>query len=90
MIGEYRKLPVEVLVEALVWTGENLEEVHEFVRGKKWFVRGKGGMRRLIVPQNEMSPRAIWDCPVGYVLVKSYGVVCQCAPDIFAQTYESV
>lgn len=78
---KFRKKPV--VVEAILWTGENLEEVSQFI-----------GKARRMVPYNVLqiyTPEGIMDASVGDFIIKGVaGEFYPCKPDIFEQTYEEV
>lgn len=84
MVGEYVKKPV--VVEALLWTGVNVDEALEFC-----------GIRAALTVHEEESKLFVntledWvRCPVGHLIVKGVrGEVYPCDPGIFEETYNSV
>ena len=91
---EYRKKPV--VIEALRWTGRNLEEVQNFLGGSfvkyevvcdtAWEV-GKG------IPFTEISIKTIDAVAIAingdYIVKGVQGEFYPCKPDIFEATYES-
>ena len=77
---KYRKKPV--VIDAVTWTGENKEEVQEFI-GDAGFVKGHyvdiGTLEGMMVA-------SIGD----YIIKGVKGEFYPCKPDIFAATYEAV
>lgn len=77
---KYRKKPV--VIEAIQWTNNNLDEVLEFAYERSIVVNGE-----LFLETLEGRMRA----NVGDFLIKGIkGEVYPCKPDIFEETYESV
>lgn len=77
MIMRVRKKPVEV--EAVQWTGENLEEIREFCGDKLQFV-----FSSIYINTLEGSHRvSLGD----YVIKGVKGEFYPCKPDIFETTY---
>ena len=95
MICKYVKKPVEVEVEAVEWTGQNLEEIKQFVGDKleywyndtAWEV-GKGPVTisiKIKTLEGEML------ASIGDFIIKGVdGEFYPCKPDIFQKTYEEV
>ena len=93
MICKYVKKPVEV--EAVEWTGQNLEEIKQFVGDKleywyndtAWEV-GKGPVTisiKIKTLEGEML------ASIGDFIIKGVdGEFYPCKPDIFQKTYEEV
>ena len=80
MIKQYTKKPVQI--EAVQWTGDNLEEVEIFTHSKAFIKCGQ-----LIIPTLEGTHIA----SVGDYIIKGVkGEFYPCKPDIFAETYEEV
>ena len=92
MAMKYRKKPV--VVEAIQWTGKNLQELKNFVGDSleydvmdaAWEV-GKGPV---IVNVRIQTLEGIHHASVGDFIIKGIrGEFYPCKPDIFAKTYES-
>lgn len=92
MAMKYRKKPV--VVEAIQWTGKNLQELKNFVGDSleydvmdaAWEV-GKGPV---IVNVRIQTLEGIHHASVGDFIIKGIrGGFYPCKPDIFAKTYES-
>ena len=80
---KFRKKPV--VIEAVQWTGENLDEVKAFLGDDFWSVHSQRGI--LSVKSREgvvVGERQYW------VIRGVDGEHYLCAPDIFAKTYEPV
>lgn len=95
MIKAYTKLPVEV--QAVQWTGENIEEIEEFVGDCCTVVRYiydkdvykdcQPDRTYLFIHTLEGDYRAL----VGdYIIRGVKGEFYPCKPDIFEQTYKEV
>jgi len=92
-MAKYRKKPI--VIEAIQWTGSNLNEIKEFVGealiydivDTAWKV-GKG------VPRVDMqikTPEGNHECSKGDYIIKGIkGEFYPCKPDIFEATYEKV
>lgn len=77
-MAKYRKKPV--VIDALQWTGENREEMIEFVNNEAVV-----GIEWIAIPTLEGTMRAT----VGdYIIRGVHGELYSCKPDIFAKTYE--
>ena len=77
---KFRKKPV--VIDALQWTGENREEMIEFVNNEAVV-----GIEWIAIPTLEGTMRAT----VGdYIIRGVHGELYSCKPDIFAKTYEKV
>ncbi len=77
----FRKKPV--VIEAIKWTGENVDEVQAFLHNGHDWIKGRyveiGTLEGLMVAS------------VGDWIIKGVkGEFYPCKPDIFAQTYEPV
>lgn len=86
MIKEYRKRPVTV--RAVKWTGDNFDEIREFVKGQPLTLyKNTYGLTRLVVETLEGDMRA----EVGdYIICGVRGEYYSCKPDIFSETYEVI
>lgn len=80
MIMKVRKKPVEV--EAVQWTGENLEEIREVCGDKLQFV-----FSSIYINTLEGSHRVSLN---DYIIKGIKGEFYPCKPDIFEMTYERV
>ena len=83
---KYRKKPV--VIEAVQWTGENLDEIFEFA---------KGCDRTVVYPANRPEGLIITTLEGDYIvsigdwIIKGVqGELYPCKPDIFAATYDAV
>lgn len=77
---KYRKKPV--VIDALQWTGENREEMIEFVNNEAVV-----GIGWIAIPTLE----GVMKATVGdYIIRGVHGELYSCKPDIFAKTYEKV
>lgn len=77
----YRKKPVEI--EAVQWTGENLEEIEEFAKGA---LVHRGPVNIAISMLEGLMRASKGD----YIIKGIAGEFYQCKPDIFKATYEEV
>lgn len=93
MINKYKKKPVAI--EAIQWTGFNLEEIKQFVGDKldygiidtAWEV-GKGRPHVLMIIKTLEGDHR---CSEGDYIIKGVqGEFYPCKPDIFEETYEKV
>lgn len=76
----YRKLPVEI--EAIQWTGSNIEAVKAFVGGD---------MHRLVDDLYIETMEGRMKAPVGWWIIRGVaGEFYPCAPEVFTATYEAV
>ena len=75
----FRKKPV--VIEAIQWTGDNVEEVGEFLAGVHWATAG----RNAVIPTREGDMAA---SPNDWIIKGIAGEFYPCKPDIFAATYE--
>lgn len=77
---KYRKKPV--VIDALQWTGENREEMIEFVNNEAVV-----GIEWIAIPTLE----GVMKATVGdYIIRGVHDELYSCKPDIFAKTYEKV
>jgi hypothetical protein len=74
----YRKLPVEI--DAVQWTGQNIEEISEFVGNEP--PRDETG---LFI--NTLEGK-MFAAPMDWIIKGVKGEFYPCKPDIFEQTYE--
>lgn len=83
MINKYRKKPV--IVEAVIWTGNNIDEV------KDW---AKNAVENIIFANNNLYIETLegrMNVSVGDYIIKGIqGEFYPCKPDIFKETYETV
>ena len=83
MINKYRKKPV--IVEAVIWTGNNIDEVKELA---------KNAVEHIIFVDNNLYIETLegrMNVSVGdYVIKGIAGEFYPCKPDIFKETYETV
>jgi len=79
LIKKYRKKPV--VIDAIRWTGDNVQEIDQFVK-QYWWNDGQ-----LVLPTLEGEHVAT----VGDYIIKGVkGEFYPCKPDIFEATYEEV
>lgn len=84
MIMKVRKKPVEV--EAVQWTGENLEEIVYFCGKYLFFINGS--LHDLVyIKTREGSHRVSLN---DYIIKGIKGEFYPCKPDIFEATYERI
>lgn len=83
MIKQYRKKPV--VIDALIWTGENEDEMREFLGHKMLNVLE--GNRWLVIDTLE---GVIYGNPGDFIIRGVQGEFYPCKPDIFDLTYEAV
>ena len=80
-MSKFRKKPV--VIDAIQWTGDNREEIDEFM-----------GESRRKIPGNGLqiyTLEGIMDASVGDYIIKGVkGEFYPCKPDIFEMTYEPV
>lgn len=83
MINKYRKKPV--IVEAVIWTGNNIDEIKELA---------KNAVEHIIFVNNNLYIETLegnMNVSVGdYVIKGITGEFYPCKPDIFKETYETV
>lgn len=83
MINKYRKKPV--IVEAVIWTGNNIDEVKELA---------KSAVENIIFVDNNLYIETLegnMNVSVGDYIIKGIaGEFYPCKPDIFKETYETV
>lgn len=76
---KFRKKPV--VIDAIQWTGDNIEEIGEFLTGVHWATAG----RNPVIPTREGDMTA---SPNDWIIKGVAGEFYPCKPDIFAATYE--
>ena len=93
MIKQYRKKPV--VIEAIQWTGENIQECFEFVGNKmatqktKYFSSSGEPFEQTDIVI--FSLEGAMSASIGDYLIKGVeGEFYPCKPDIFERTYEEV
>ena len=83
MINKYRKRPV--IVEAVIWTGNNIDEVKELA---------KNAVEHIIFVDNNLYIETLegnMNVSIGDYIIKGIaGEFYPCKPDIFKETYETV
>lgn len=79
----YRKKPV--VIEAVQWTGKNVDEIKKFMAGseREPWMRG-----RVVIIDTLEGPHVA--SPGDYIIKGVHGEFYPCKPDIFAKTYEEV
>lgn len=85
-MAKYRKKPV--VIDAVLWTGDNFDEVYEFTPDVCWYPdEGDFGEGELYISTLEGELHAsVGDYIINGVKGESY----VCKPDVFALTYELV
>ncbi len=82
---KFRKKPV--VIDAIKWTGHNLEEMHKFMDSSRivWNpLLGEGGALFILTLEGEMQ------ADTGDWIIRGVkGEFYPCKPDIFAATYEA-
>lgn len=84
MIGNYRKKPV--VIQAVQWTGENVEEIRRFVGVDARFTFDEFGANLEIYTLEGLHESTIGD----YIIRGVDGEFYPCKPDIFKKTYDIV
>lgn len=80
---KYRKKPV--VIEAVQYTGFNIDEINSFMNGKQVF---DAHHRKFIYCEDDHKG---YELKIGYWLIKDEdGEFYPCKPDIFEQTYELI
>ena len=90
---KYRKKPV--VIEAVQWTGINLEEIKSFVGEslKYTIIDGawKAGIGKPAVSMEINTLEGVMEASVGDYIIKGVnGEFYPCKPDIFEKTYEAL
>lgn len=81
-VSRYRKKPLEI--EAIKWSGENIEEVLDFM---KWRNAGHDKRVGLEIHTLEGTIKA----SIGDFIIKGiHGEYYPCKPDIFSKTYDVI
>ena len=76
---KFRKKPV--VIDAIQWTGDNIEEIGEFLAGVHWATAG----RNAVIPTREGDMAA---SPNDWIIKGVKGEFYLCKPDIFEATYQ--
>jgi len=87
---KFRKKPVEV--EAIKWTGENLDEVLDFCEGSATYEAMSSGGGAIVIETLESNKelKTRHSASIGDWIIKGVkGEFYPCKPDIFEQTYEN-
>ena len=92
-MAKYRKKPVEI--EAIQWTGDNDEEIENFIIGTSYYFTNTSFgsatiaivSRFLVIKTLEGEIAASID---DYIIKGVNGEYYPCKPDIFEKTYEKV
>lgn len=87
---KFRKKPVEV--EAINWTGKNLDEVLDFCEGSATYEAMSSGGGSIVIETLESSKelKTRHSASIGDWIIKGVkGEFYPCKPDIFEQTYEN-
>lgn len=78
---KYRKKPV--VIEAVLWNGDNYKEVIDFAENKIWF-DALGNIWIATLEGDMIAKKG------DYIIKGVQGEFYPCKPDIFAETYEEV
>ena len=78
---KYRKKPV--VVEAVLWNGNNYKEVIDFAENKIWF-DALGNIWIATLEGDMIAKKG------DYIIKGVQGEFYPCKPDIFAETYEEI
>ena len=86
---KYRKKPV--VIEAIRWDGENLDEVMNFCNGDASYeLKARGSSELVIATLEDGESIARHVASVGDFIIKGVaGEFYPCKPDIFDKTYEA-
>lgn len=85
MVKTFIKKPVQV--QAVKWTGYNIDEIQKFVGNQCTFVSNGSSNPHLIVYPLE----GVLHAEIGDWIIRGVkGEIYPCKPDIFGQTYEEV
>ena len=76
---KFRKKPITI--EAIQWTGDNIEEIGEFLAGVHWATAG----RNPVIPTREGDMTV---SPNDWIIKGVAGEFYPCKPDIFEATYD--
>ena len=90
---KFRKKPV--VIDAIIWNGQNLSEVEAFCEGKArielydaaWKAGATGVMADVFIDTLEGTHHA---SPGDYIIKGVHGEFYPCKPNIFQKTYEKV
>ena len=91
-MAKYRKKPV--VIEAVQWTGKNIDKVLEFtiikddagrIKEKAGIVHDLDGYVKITTLEGVMTAN-----PGDFIIKGVHGEFYPCKPDIFEQTYEKV
>ncbi len=83
-MARYRKLPVEIA--AVLWRGDNFDEVDAFMDGRYGFDISNG-VHRVIIQTLEGTMHGV---PGDFIVKGVHGEFYPCKPDIFLSTYEVI
>lgn len=82
-MARFRKKPVEI--EAIQWTGGNVDEIREFAGEDVGYHHSTTGQLAI-----ETSEGSIWATPGDWVIRGVKGEHYPCKPDIFEWTYDAI
>lgn len=88
---KYRKKPV--VIEAVQWTGDNLDDVLQFCEGNASYEAMSKGGCALVISTLEDGPNREAQhvaTPYDFIIKGVQGEFYFCKPDIFHATYEQV
>ena len=76
---KFRKKPV--VIDAIQWTGDNIEEIGEFLAGVHWATAGRNPV--ILTREGDMTVS-----PNDWIIKGVAGEFYPCKPDIFTATYD--
>lgn len=82
MSNQYRKKPV--VIEAVVWTGENIDEVASFMNWINFEHDSRSGLFIITLEGRHFATEG------DYIIKGVVGEFYPCKPEIFEATYEAV
>lgn len=82
-MAKYQKKPV--IIEAVQWTGDNTDEMYDFVAGGNDFSFSRDGNFSIKTLEGVMTASK-----GDFIIRGVHGEYYPCKPDIFEETYEKV
>lgn len=87
-MAKYRKKPV--IVDAVLWTGENINEIREFGQNIICVNIIYTGIKRIVTPKIKTT-EGIMSADIGdYIIKGTRGEFYPCKPNMFKDCYELV
>lgn len=84
-MAQFRKKPV--VIDAMLWTGSNFEEMNAFLGGQHGFDDKTGHAGRVVILTLEGTMQGE---PGDWIIRGIKGEYYPCKPDIFEATYEAM